>query len=222
MPIGSSRTRPLDPSPRVERQAAGPGQTSPVRFKTPGWPAPGPGPWPRIPTPDRVPPPLPAPHAIVPSEPYPIEESPEERIDADALEHIDELVAINEDSRRRLEHGAESVDDMQVASLLRDVARERENHARELEPHVLAHGIEPTRNHGGRRPLHRLWLGLRRLVRRPDTARVLHECEREEQEVEQAYDAALAVLPRGRVREMVKRQRERVIAAHRRVTAMLA
>lgn len=215
------RTRPIEASPAVERQAAGPGQTAPVRFKTPGWPAPGPGPWPRVPPPDVVPSPLPAPDPILAFAPYPIEPTVEERVDADALERIDELVAINEDSRRRLEHGAESVDDVRVASLLRDVAREHESHARELEPHVLAHGIEPARSQDGRRPLHRLWLGLRRLVRRPDTHRVLRECEREEAEVEAAYDAALAVLPRGRVREVVARQRGSVLTAHRRVAAMI-
>lgn len=220
-PHGSLRTRPIEPSLDIERQAAGPGQTTPVRFKTPGWPAPGPGPWPRVPPPDPVPPPMPAPHAIVPDSPYPIEETPEERIDADALQRIDELVAINEDSRRRLEHEAESVDDVEVASLLRDVARERERHVRELEPHVLAHGIEPAHGQRGRRPLHRLWLGLRRLVRRTDTERTLRECDREEAEVESAYAAALAVLPRGRVRKLVTQQRDRVLAAHRRVEMLL-
>jgi uncharacterized protein (TIGR02284 family) len=220
-PSDPLRTRPIEPSPIVERQAAGPGQTTPVRFKEPPWPAPGPGPWPLVPPPDVVPPPLPAPHAIASDAPYPIEPTHEERIDDDALAQLDELVALNEDSSRRLEHEAESVDDMRVAALLRAVALERGMHARQLEPHVLAHGIEPSRTRNGRR-LHRLWLRLRRLVRRPDTERVLRACEHEEREVEAAYDAALAVLPRGRVRDLVVRQRDAVVAAHHRVEEMLA
>lgn len=218
MPVGQGHSSSGLTRDAIERQAAGPGQTTPVRFKQPVWPAPGIGPWPMVPPVDQVPPPNPPPR-MGPA----IERQGDaaEEVDEHTAGHAQDIIAANESSRERLELLAEVADEPKIASLLDNLAGQRAAFIRTLEPHAIARVERGARARSTHRSVQRWWLIAKKRVGTLDDRRVLREAERGERELEEAYNDALADLPRGELRALVLDQRETLLIAHRRVMSML-
>jgi uncharacterized protein (TIGR02284 family) len=133
------------------------------------------------------------------------------------IEKIQELIGINIDSCKGLEHAADTVESERIASTLRIFARQRGQNAAELQKHVRFSGETPATEGTVGGTLRRWWLGVRGALNGGDDHVVLIEAERAEDATKCRYEEVLPETAGSALHDVLLRQYREIRAGHDRI-----
>lgn len=137
-----------------------------------------------------------------------------------AISTLNTLIETCKDGEQGFRTAADAVKDQQTKSLFAEYAAQRAEMARELQQEVRTLGGDPERSGSVAGSAHRGWMNIKSAVTRDD-ASIVAEAERGEDAARKAYEDAFAEggLP-PTTAAVVRRQAERVRAAHDRVRSL--
>jgi uncharacterized protein (TIGR02284 family) len=138
-------------------------------------------------------------------------------LDPSTINQLQELIQINVDSRDGFQLSAEVIDDMALSTLFRSLAHQREEQANELARFVEWNQQTPRHEGTYAAALHRTWLGIREKLSSNNLYAVLAEAERGEDQIKNAYEAALRAHPGSAMNDVLNQQYAQVKASHDRI-----
>jgi len=137
----------------------------------------------------------------------------------ETLEKVQELIAINIDSNKGFGDAISKIDDVNVTSLFRELAQQREDQAMELQNLVATNREEPAEEGSAAAALHRTWMNLRAALG-GGTAAILEEAERGEDIIKDKYEQVLKETSGSAVNDLLQKHYAAVKAGHDRVRDM--
>lgn len=135
----------------------------------------------------------------------------------ETIDQLQELIQMNIDSRDGFHHAALKIEDMTLSTLFQSLAHQREEQANELSRFVEWNQEEPSRSGSFAAALHRSWITIRESVSSDNLYAVLAEAERGEDQIKEAYEAALRETAGSAMNDVLTRQFAQVKAAHDRI-----
>lgn len=135
----------------------------------------------------------------------------------DTLEHLQDLVQTNIDSRDGFRDAAEQIPDAALATYFRELADERARQAEELQTYVELNNERPVREGSFLAALHRSWISIRDSLAGNEVHAVLAEAERGEDAIKGAYEEALTATAGSAVNDVLQTQYAQTKAAHDRI-----
>ena len=136
---------------------------------------------------------------------------------ADTIEHLQDLIQLNIDSRDGFRHAAENIEDMTLATLFQALSVQREEQATELARYVEWNHEQPRRNGSYAAALHRSWMSIRESLSGHSLYAVLAEAERGEDQIKSAYEEALRETAGSAMNDVLTQQYSQIKAAHDRI-----
>ncbi len=130
------------------------------------------------------------------------------------IESLQELVQINIDSAKGFEEAANELCNSRVVRLCGDLANARRRQASELTQYVEMTGEVAPKDGSFLAALHRSWMKTRKLFASNDAYAILAEAERGEDQIKDAYAAALQESVGSPVNRVLQRHSANVNAAH--------
>lgn len=135
----------------------------------------------------------------------------------ETIEKLQTLIRYNIDAYDGFQKGAESIDNPNLASLFRDLAKERAAMARELQEYVEWNDEEAEDDGSIQAAVHRVWMTIRTKLNDGEPYHILAEAERGEDYIKEAYEDTLKEIPGSALNDVLQRQYARVKAAHDRI-----
>jgi uncharacterized protein (TIGR02284 family) len=141
-----------------------------------------------------------------------------------SIEILNDLIEINNDRVAGFAHAAQELQekDLDLRTLFMQLRDESRRNVHELGSAIHKTGGEVEMGMSGRGAIHRMWLNVKSAFSGHDRKTVLEECERGEDAIKKAYQAALSpkcgLAPE--FTEIVTHQQQRVIEAHNQVKAL--
>jgi uncharacterized protein (TIGR02284 family) len=134
----------------------------------------------------------------------------------ETIDHLQELIQVNIDSRDGFNEAAAQIDDMTISSLFRQLASDRDRQAEELRTLVAVNREEPQATGSIAAAAHRLLIDLRAALG-GGAATILSEAERGEDWIKEKYEKVLLETAGSAVNDVLTRQYAAVKAAHDRI-----
>jgi uncharacterized protein (TIGR02284 family) len=141
------------------------------------------------------------------------------QLTSEAVATLQKLIQYNFDSRDGFRHAAESIEEIAVANMFRQLGDERDRQALELQSIVINQGEAPKDSGSLSAAAHRTWMDLRTALG-GGLQSVLDEAERGEDYIKNAYEEALREFHDCPACDVLERQYIAVKAAHDRVRDM--
>ncbi len=138
----------------------------------------------------------------------------------DVVSTLNSLIETCKNGQEGFELSAESVKNSSLASTFQQLASERAQFAGELRTLVSSFDGDPENSGTIAGALHRGWLNIKAVVTGGDEAAILNECERGEDVAKEAYSSALENPMPAEVAEVVRKQYDSILAAHRKIKAL--
>ena len=130
------------------------------------------------------------------------------------------LIETCKDGQEGFKTAAESVKNPSLQSTFRELAEQRAQFAGELATLVSSLGGDPENYGSIAGTLHRGWLNIKAAVTGGDEAAILDECERGEDAAKDAYRSALDRALPNDIKDIVRRQCNSVLDAHRKIKSL--
>jgi uncharacterized protein (TIGR02284 family) len=141
-----------------------------------------------------------------------------------SIEILNDLIEINNDRVAGFAHAAQELQEreLDLRTLFVKLRDESRRNVHELGSAINKSGGEVEMGMSGRGAIHRMWLNVKSAFTGHDRKTVLEECERGEDAIKKAYQAALStesgLAPE--FIEIVTRQQQRVIEVHNQIKAL--
>ena len=141
-----------------------------------------------------------------------------------SVEILNDLIEINNDRIAGFAHAAQELQekDLDLRTLFMQLRDESRRNVHELGSAINKTGGEVEMGMSGSGAIHRMWLDVKSAFSGHDRKTVLEECERGEDAIKKAYQAALSaesgLAPE--FTEVVTRQQHWVIEAHNQIKAL--
>lgn len=132
----------------------------------------------------------------------------------ETVEHLQNLIRMNIDSRDGFREAAEKIDDPALAKAFREIATERAAQASDLQHYVVLNEGTPQREGSTAAALHRTWIKVREALAGSTRHAVLAECERGEDHIKAAYETALKAVPGNPINDLLLKQYSAVKRTH--------
>ena len=133
------------------------------------------------------------------------------------VEALQDLIGVNIDSAQGFDQAASSIDEPAIATLFRDIARERRAFADRLSAYVRRQGELPRAEGSFRAAMHRWWMLFRGVVQGGDPYSILAEAERGEDRIKARYEEVLVSTAGSAVNDVLQGQHAAVKRRHDRV-----
>ena len=143
-----------------------------------------------------------------------------QKLNDETIAELQGLTQINFDSRDGFRHAAGEMKSAPIVKLFRELAEERARQAAELQHFVAINEKEPKREGSLAGAVHRTWITVRDAVSGSQSETVLAEAERGEDQIKQAYQAALKKTAGSAVNDVLQRHYAAVKDAHDRVRTL--
>lgn len=141
-----------------------------------------------------------------------------------SIEILNDLIEINNDRVAGFAHAAQELQDkdLDLRTLFMKLRGESRSNVHELGSAINKGGGEVEMGMSGTGAIHRMWLDVKSAFSGHDRKTVLEECERGEDAIKKAYQAALSaesgLAPE--FIEIVTRQQQRIIEVHNQIKAL--
>lgn len=141
-----------------------------------------------------------------------------------SIEILNDLIEINNDRVAGFTHAAQELQekDLDLRALFMELRGESRRNVHELGSAINKNGGEVEMGMSAGGAIHRMWLDVKSAFSGHDRKTVLEECERGEDAIKKAYQAALStesgLAPE--FIEIVTRQQQRVIEVHNHIKAL--
>ncbi len=132
----------------------------------------------------------------------------------ETVNQLQNLIRMNIDSRDGFREAAERIDDPALVNAFKKISTERSGQASDLQHYVVLNDETPVSEGSTAAALHRTWMKVRDALSSSDRYTVLAECERGEDHIKQAYEAALKAVPGSPVNDLLQKQYMSVKATH--------
>jgi uncharacterized protein (TIGR02284 family) len=130
------------------------------------------------------------------------------------------LIETCKDGQEGFETSAQSVKNADLQATFQELSGQRAKFAGELRSLVFSLGGDPENSGSLAGTLHRGWLNLKAAVTGGDEAGILNECERGEDVAKDNYRAALEKNLPGDIAQILQRQNEAILEAHRKIKSL--
>ena len=141
-----------------------------------------------------------------------------------SIEILNDLIEINNDRVAGFTHAAKELDDkdLDLRTVFMQLRDDSRKNVHELGTTINKNGGEVEMGMSGSGAIHRMWLDVKAAFSGHDRKAVLEECERGEDAIIKAYQAALSAESRlsPAFTEIVQRQQMGIIAAHNQIKAL--
>ncbi len=138
-------------------------------------------------------------------------------LNSKTVKKLQELIRINIDSYDGFRESAEEVKDSRIATLFRELARERSALATELQDYVEQNSAAPVEDGSFLAGMHRTWINLRSKLSGGDAYVILIEAEKGEDYIKAAYEDVLKETAGSAMNDVLQAQYVRVKAGHDKV-----
>lgn len=135
-------------------------------------------------------------------------------------DRLQDLIKINIDSVKGFKEAAETIDNAEIADLLRSIASHRATHIKELRGLVEMTDEEAEDSGSIKGTVHRWWLSARGTLSGGDDHAVLAEAQRGEDAIKHEYESAIEDIKDVPVREVVARQYAEVRSGNDRISTL--
>lgn len=141
-------------------------------------------------------------------------------LNEETIEHIKDLVRINQDSAEGFAEAAEVVENDDLKGLFSLMAGERQQFANELRSYVILNEEDGDISGSWKGMFHRWWLDLRGKLSGGDAYAVLAEAERGEDKIKAMYEECIKETTGNPLNDVLHRQYAEVVKGHDRVRDM--
>lgn len=141
-------------------------------------------------------------------------------LNEETIEHIKDLVRINQDSAEGFAEAAEVVENEDLKGLFSLMAGERQQFANELRSYVILNEEDGDISGSWKGMFHRWWLDLRGKLSGGDAYAVLAEAERGEDKIKAMYEECIKETTGNPLNDVLHRQYAEVVKGHDRVRDM--
>lgn len=141
-------------------------------------------------------------------------------LNEETIEHIKDLVRINQDSAEGFAEAAEVVENDDLKGLFSLMAGERQQFANELRSYVILNDEDGDISGSWKGMFHRWWLDLRGKLSGGDAYAVLAEAERGEDKIKAMYEECIKETTGNPLNDVLHRQYAEVVKGHDRVRDM--
>ena len=138
----------------------------------------------------------------------------------ETVSKLQDLIQINIDSQQGFEQAAETIKDENVATLFRQIARDRNANSNELQRFVALNSETPEDDGSTLGAMHRWWLSARGALNGGDDYVVLIEAERGEDAIKHKYEDVLKETTGSPMNDVLTRQYATVKSQHDRIRDM--
>jgi uncharacterized protein (TIGR02284 family) len=135
----------------------------------------------------------------------------------ETIEHIKDLVRINQDSAEGFAEAADIVENDDLKGLFSLMAGERQQFANELRSYVILNDDDGEISGSWKGMFHRWWLDLRGKLSGGDAYAVLAEAERGEDKIKAMYEECIKETTGNPLNDVLHRQYADVVKGHDRV-----
>ncbi len=130
---------------------------------------------------------------------------------------LQKLIQANIDSCNGFHESAEEIDDVNLATLFKELGDQRSAMANELQKYVEFNGVEAQDDGSVAAKTHRIWINIRAKLNGGDPYVILIEAERGEDHIKSAYEEALKETAGSAMNDVLTNQYTIVKAGHDRV-----
>lgn len=141
-------------------------------------------------------------------------------LNEETIEHIKDLVRINQDSAEGFAEAAKVVENDDLKGLFSLMAGERQQFANELRSYVILNEEDGDISGSWKGMFHRWWLDLRGKLSGGDAYAVLAEAERGEDKIKAMYEECIKETTGNPLNDVLHRQYAEVVKGHDRVRDM--
>lgn len=141
-------------------------------------------------------------------------------LNEETIEHIKDLVRINQDSAEGFAEAAGVVENDDLKGLFSLMAGERQQFANELRSYVILNDEDGDISGSWKAMFHRWWLDLRGKLSGGDAYAVLAEAERGEDKIKAMYEECIKETTGNPLNDVLHRQYAEVVKGHDRVRDM--
>ena len=132
----------------------------------------------------------------------------------ETISKLQDLIEINIDSQKGFQQAAETIEEPKMATLFRQIARDRAANATELQRFVAVNNETPEDDGSAMGAMHRWWLSARGALNGGDDYVVLIEAERGEDAIKHKYEDVLKETAGSPMNDVLTRQYATVKSQH--------